>query len=392
MNASGADTYSWSPSTGLNAITGAQVVSTPNSNVTYTVIGMNLTTGCIAQTTNAITVIPAPIINVSSSASTICPGQSSILTASGANAYSWYPSIGLNATNGASVVAQPDSTTIYMVVGSVPFGCTDTAHVTITVSVLPDVIVDVLPDEGCEPLTVTFENHTVGAAAFNWSFGDNSSSTNFSPVHTYNSQGTYPVSLVVTSNGGCLDTINNLASIVHPTPVADFSVTPGLGVVTTINDATFTFLNHSVNATDYKWFFGDGTTDTFKNILHTYHNAGEFNVTLIASGDYGCADTITLYPILVVEDGTVFIPNAFTPNGDGINDVFNIYGTGIANYNLSIYDRIGEMVYQGDENSTGWDATFKGQPVNVGVFVYVVDITYDDGTRVNKKGDLTVVR
>lgn len=75
-----------------------------------------------------------------------------------------------------------------------------------------------------------------------------------------------------------------------------------------------------------------------------------------------------------------------------MNDVFNIFGTGIQHFTLTIFDRIGEMVYQGDEASAGWDATFKGQPVNLGVFVYVADITYDDGTKANKKGDVTVVR
>ena len=393
MNASGAGTYSWSPSTALNVVSGPQVIASPTSSITYTVTGIDGTTGCEAQSTNAITVVNAPSVTVSASSTSICPGQNSVLTANGASAYAWYPATGLNVSNGGVVIANPDSTFTYMVVGSVPTGCTDTAIITISVVTLPDVIVDVLPDEGCEPLTVTFENHTTGAASFNWSFGDNNTSTTTSPVHTYNSQGNYPVTLVVTSLGGCSDTLNNLATIkVHHSPVADFTVEPGLGIVTTINDATFSFLNHSTDADHYRWFFGDGATDTFKNLNHTYVNAGEFNVTLIATADYGCADTITQYPILIVEDGTVFIPNAFTPNGDGMNDVFNIFGTGIRNYTLSIFDRIGELVYEGDESSAGWDATFHGQPVNTGVFFYVAFITYDDGTKANKKGDVTVVR
>jgi gliding motility-associated-like protein len=279
------------------------------------------------------------------------------------------------------------------VVGANTSGCTGSASVTVTVGVLPDVIVDVLPDEGCAPLTVTFDNHTTGASSFDWSFGDNSSSTDVSPVHTYYNQGTYPVTLVVTGQSGCTDTLSNLASIVvHPSPVADFSVEPGIGVVTTLSDATFTFLNHSLYANHYQWLWGDGSTDTFTSVNHTYQHAGDFNVTLIATNDYGCADSVTLYPVIVVDNGTVFIPNAFTPNGDGLNDMFKIYGTGIQSYTLSIYDRLGELVYQGDESTAGWDATFKGQPVNVAVFVYVVDITYDDGTKTNKKGDVTVVR
>ncbi len=393
MNAIGAGSYTWSPSTALNIISGTQVVASPNSSITYTVTGIDLTTGCSAQATNSISIIPAPIVAVSASSTSICSGQNSILAASGANTYSWYPTIGLSGTNGASVISTPDSTMTYMVVGTNLSGCSDTASINITVGTLPDVIVDVLPDEGCEPMTVTFDNHTTGAASFNWSFGDSNSSTNVSPVHTYNAQGTYPVSLVVTSLAGCTDTLNNLATInVHPTPFASFTVNPDFGVVTNINDATFTFLNHSTNATHYKWFFGDGATDSYKNPIHTYLNAGEFNVTLIASGDYDCADTLTLYPIIIVEDGSIFIPNAFTPNGDGMNDVFNIFGTGIQHFTLKIFDRIGELVYEGNEVSPGWDATFRGQPVNVGVFVYVADITYEDGTKANKKGDLTVLR
>ena len=392
LSASGADTYSWSPSIGLNMTTGSNVISSTMNSATYTVTGTIASSGCSGQGTIVISVSPLPSVSINASSTNICANETAILTANGANNYLWSSMNGVAISTASMITVSPDTTTTYMLIGYNQLGCADTAYTTINSVAFPDVVVDVLPDEGCDPLVVKFDNHTTGASIYSWSFGDGNSSNDISPIHTYHT-GSYDVNLTVTSTSGCLDTIIGLANIlVHPTPTANFTVNPGINQITTLDNAQFTFLNYSSNASNYQWNFGDGAVDTFKNVMHIYHEAGDYAVTLIAYNEFGCADTITQGPLNVVEDGSVFIPNTFTPNNDGKNDIFKIRGTGIDNYTMQIFDRWGELVFDGKDGYPQWDGTFKGQPVNIGVYAYVVEINFSDGTKTYKKGDVTIVR
>jgi hypothetical protein len=137
LTASGANTYTWSPVTGLSATTGTTVIASPASTTTYTIIGTNTTTGCSNTQTITVTVNPLPVVTVAPANSTICAGQQVTLTASGANTYTWSPSTGLSATTGASVTATPNSTITYTVTGS-SSGCTATQTASITVNPCTD--------------------------------------------------------------------------------------------------------------------------------------------------------------------------------------------------------------------------------------------------------------
>jgi gliding motility-associated-like protein len=94
----------------------------------------------------------------------------------------------------------------------------------------------------------------------------------------------------------------------------------------------------------------------------------------------------------VIDQHDVFVPEAFSPNGDGQNDVFMIRGAGIKNIHLYVYDRIGEKVFESTDINLGWDGTYKGQPMNTAVFVYHADIFFTDGTTTFLKGDVSLVR
>ena len=134
LTASGASTYSWSPSTGLSATTGASVTANPANTTIYTVTGTDANT-CSNTAMATVTVNPLP--NVSVNSATICAGASTSLTASGASTYSWSPATGLSGTTGASVTANPSNTTIYTVTGTDANTCSNTAPSTVTVTPLP---------------------------------------------------------------------------------------------------------------------------------------------------------------------------------------------------------------------------------------------------------------
>ncbi|MGK4568078.1 LamG-like jellyroll fold domain-containing protein [Flavobacterium sp. 3HN19-14] len=138
LTATGATTYSWSPSTGLSATTGATVTATPSVTTVYTVTGTN-GNGCFSSATVTVTV-DNPSVNVVAGSSSICPGGSTSLTASGASTYAWSPSSGLSATTGATVTANPTTSTTYTVTGTNAFGCVASKSITITVKPAQEIV------------------------------------------------------------------------------------------------------------------------------------------------------------------------------------------------------------------------------------------------------------
>ncbi|WP_242928728.1 gliding motility-associated C-terminal domain-containing protein [Pontibacter vulgaris] len=141
LTASGADTYTWAPATGLSTTTGSKVTAYPTETTTYTITGVNKTTGCTSTTTYKVVVNTPPTVQATSSTPEICVGQgSAILTATGADTYTWAPAAGLSATTGKSVTATPDKTTTYTVTGfNSETGCNSTTTVTVKVNPLPEV-------------------------------------------------------------------------------------------------------------------------------------------------------------------------------------------------------------------------------------------------------------
>lgn len=141
LTASGANTYSWTPSTGLSATTGSSVTASPSVTTTYTVTGTNTTTGCVKSVTKMITVNPLPNVAVTAAANNICIGSSTSLTATGASTYTWSPATGLNATTGATLIANPTSATTYTVVGTDANTCSNSTSVAISVTQMPSISV-----------------------------------------------------------------------------------------------------------------------------------------------------------------------------------------------------------------------------------------------------------
>jgi gliding motility-associated-like protein len=119
--------------------------------------------------------------------------------------------------------------------------------------------------------------------------------------------------------------------------------------------------------------------------------AGTYHYTLVINYNQSCKviDTVT---ILVESEHIVYIPNSFTPNGDGVNDVFLAFPRGVKFINLNIFDRWGELVFESQDEAHGWDGRFKGEMMPPGVYVYQTDITFNDGYTLHNKGSITLIR
>jgi gliding motility-associated-like protein len=245
-----------------------------------------------------------------------------------------------------------------------------------------------MPDSVCLPALVNFIDQSTNATTWNWIFGDGNTSTQANPSNTYNSAGTYTVFLVSGNPATCnlFDTSQKVINV-FPSPVADFSWTPNPPEPNTPNQ----FTNLSTGAKRYLWDFGDGTTDTITNPVHVYDKDGTYNVCLTATNEYGCVDTVCK-PVRGIVLPLVDVPTGFSPNGDGINDVVYVKGYGIDKMTFRIFNRWGEKVFESTRKSDGWDGRYKSIMQEMEVYGYTLSVTFFDGTKDFKKGNITLLK
>lgn len=245
------------------------------------------------------------------------------------------------------------------------------------------------PPKTCEATEVLFNNLSRNALTYLWDFGDGKTSTESSPKHAYDTAGVYTIKLKSFNTGTCngVDSITRSIEVLG-TPTAKFLHEP----IIPVTNEPILFTNTSVGATHYIWDFGDGTNSQLETPRPKYYpRTGTYTVCLQAINEAGCSDTFCkkvdadVYPL-------ADLPNAFSPNGDGANDVLYVRGSGIELLNLRIYNRWGELVFETEEQSMGWDGTFNGKEQPVEAYAYILNVTFIDGTTFSKKGNVTLLR
>lgn len=169
---------------------------------------------------------------------------------------------------------------------------------------------------------------------------------------------------------------------------------PSDTIQTVLSSAGFEFFNQSEGADEYVWDFGDGTTSTEVSPVHVYQDTGHFYVELKALSNGGeCADSITLGPFIVTLDGLLHIPNAFSPNGDGFNDFFIVAGEFLLDYDLRVYSRWGQEIYQSSSISDSWDGRMpNGKGAPQGVYVFRLKATAIGDKSYDETGTITLLR
>ncbi len=394
ISASGANTYAWSPAATLNSSTGAQVTATPLVPTTYTVIGTdgngcsNFSTVTVAQNT--------PLNLVCSPSVTICKGSSVKLSAipqGGGSVYNynWQPSN----LNTQVISVSPTSAVTYTVTltdncGSSPA----TATVSVFVNAVPVVSFTADDTMGCAPLCVAFTNTTPNTLSAAWNFGDGNTSTNNNPSNCYNTAGSYSISLMVTDNNGCSNNLTkNNYVVVYPSPTAAFVSNPGS---TTILNPTISFKDLSVqNITEWQWSFGDGSgsVSNEQNPIFTYEIPGTYSVKLTVTNEFGCKSDAEDV-VLIKKDYALYMPNTFTPNGDSKNDIFLPANIGVDRFKFLIFDRWGDVVFQTEDPSIGWDGKVNGGSSIAQQDVYVWKLTvYDiNNERHSYIGNVNLIR
>lgn len=187
----------------------------------------------------------------------------------------------------------------------------------------------------------------------------------------------------------CIDTINFIINEIHR-PIACFETSTNIGLL--INQS-FLATNCSQYATQYHWDFGDGSSSQVDNPSHFYSESGLKQITLIASNDYDCMDTVS-HTILVNEVSIIYIPNSFTPNGDGINDTFLPVCSFVKEegFSMIIFNRWGQEIFSSNDFLYGWDGNYNGEPAPSGTYSYIIIYENLFGQPFKKIGSINILR
>ncbi len=280
--------------------------------------------------------------------------------------------------------------------------CQDTAWRTIEI-IAPEPIANfALDTSGCAPMTVYFESTSLFAATHFWDFGDGGSSTVANPVYTYYQPGDYTVTLSVTGFGPNQTDEFSIENAVHVRPVAQAAFTVSPNEVFVPSQPVYA-INLSQNATNYEWFFGDGSTSTETNPIYYYQEEGYYDVTLVANNEWNCPDTfLVVDAVWAREIGDINFPNAFTPNlgasSGGLynpqafdNDIFFPQHRGVEAYQLQIFNKWGELLFESNDVAIGWDGYYKGEICKEDVYAWKAKVGFRTGEELIKAGDVTLL-
>lgn len=375
-------TYAWSPNVSANDIA---------SSLSAGIYSVTITdgSGCTSTVTVLLTEPPQVSVTPTAQPNSVCEGASVQINATangGVPAYSfgWNPGFLI----GASHTVTPAATSTYTAVVTDGNGCTATSTVQITVNPKPVASFTGDVNTGCAPVCADFDDvSTISSGtitSWSWDFGDSNTSTSQDPAaHCYTNAGVYSVQLIIVSAAGCADTmsISNLINVLA-VPSAAFGYDPhDLTSLTPL----IQFSDSSANAASWLWTFGDasGSSSIDQHPSFTYDGAGCYPVTLIVSNTAGCADTAEQL-LCIAPEVSLYVPNAFTPDGNGRNDVFMPVGNGISEsgYHFTVYDRWGNLVFETSTLSEGWDGRKRGQSDICQVDTYIWKLHWADLTGV----------
>lgn len=353
-------TYSWSPANAVDDPTASNPTIT-NTTINQFFVTVTNTFGCQSSDSIEINFSEAPLLTATQ-ADPVCAGQEVEITVSGASTYSWSPGRFLNCTDCPTVTARPDSSTTYTVTGTNTFGCENT--LTIPVIVNPPFDLSE-PLEICEGETVDLFEQAIGEA------------------------GTYCEDYI--TSAGCdstqcfVLTVNEVPDLVYNETIEGFRGTdvpvdlpPGFDYSWSPDE----YLSCNDCASTIISIPGDETRD-------------ELLYDIEVLNDEGCGAMASLRVLLndaICEEPFIFVPNAFTPNDDGENDFFQVYGAAIERLELIIVDRWGKTVFESQDPDVQWDGTLEGKKLFTQVFGYYLVVDCIGGERFVKKGNVTLVR
>lgn len=388
--ASGGVTYNWEPSTGLSCDTCADPIVSPDTNTTYTVV-VGSSFGCTTTAQHSIVVRPIPLLETIEDA-TLCKSDNIQLTTQQtyADKIVWSPVDGLNNSRILSPVAMPDVTTTYTVTAESEYGCTISRSV--TVNVITKVAASVSDDmDICfgESVVLNAEVTEAGYRGYQvtWNpINDLDAASIENPTASPEETTTYTM---VAYSGKCIPDTHQVTVNVHQLP----ELTAEEQVPVVENTPIQLQVNAPDNIVSYSWspasYLDDATVED-----PTLNAMQSETYSLHVVDEFGCEADIDV-PVTVVGacGDDLFVPNSFSPNRDGKNDMLYVRGRGITGLKVfRVFDRWGNLVFETNDLNEGWNGIYKGKLMHPAVFVYYYEAVCSNGFVVSRKGNVTLIR
>jgi gliding motility-associated-like protein len=396
LSANGGVNYSWNGPNGfLSGVQNPVVGSTSTLSAgAYTVL-VTAVTGC-TNTATATVNINVPITPMALSNGPICIGSVLSLTASGAATYTWAGPNNFNSTLITPTIAATTTLTggTYTLTAIDANGCVGSTQHIVVVNPLPPVTFTTNA-KGCAPVCITFTcTPEVPIQNYNWNLGNGSATSGTSNIAytCYTTGGVYTISVVATDLNGC-SSVRTATIEAFPKPNADFIYTPNKPIVNNSSEVSFFDQTTGASIIQWNWYFMNNIDfqSGQPNPIFVYKEAGEYVVALMVKSNRGCIDTV-LKRITIGEDFGIYVPNAFTPNEDGVNDIFQPKGFGITKYFLEIFDRWGEKLFTSNNFFVGWDGMYNGKMSQDDVYQWKIKITNVFGYEKEYIGHVTLIK
>jgi gliding motility-associated-like protein len=384
--------YAWNTG-GASSTLPITLTATQTYSVTITDVN-----GCTSSTDITVSLEGPPTVTVSSPETSICAGTTTVLLASAVNAtstFTWQP----GSITGPVIAVTPAGTTTYSV--SVTGTCgTAMSSITIVVNQPPVTLFSADITSGCPPLCMQFKDESSSVSGkiieWQWNFGNGDTSSLENPIYCYPKPGNYSVDLLAVTDSGCSSTLHLVNYVdVYSLPVANFTTTP---LPASILQSTIQFTNESTSdcgIVAWSWNFGDAgdSSSGILNPVHTYLDTGTYCPSLIVTDQHGCVDTatncFTIDPVF-----SFYIPGAFSPNGDGVNDVFEATGSDVKSFEMYIFNRWGTQLFHSTSIKDGWN----GMVNNTGIicqedtYVYMVNAYDNKNQKHSFTGTVTLIK
>ncbi|MCT4581001.1 MAG: PKD domain-containing protein [Flavobacteriales bacterium] len=354
---------------------------------------------CIDDTTVYVEVYAVPQVNFLAQDQCINVGESnftnvSTINSGGFNEWKWNFGDGA-IDNVLHANHQYNSSGNYTVelIGISNNGCSDTITKPVTIYNKPTASMFINKTEDCVPVCFYFADLSTddnGISFWEWEFENHEASIQQHPSICIEEAGEYDVSLIVTNIYNCKDTIIETDLLkARPNPIADFTMSTQL---TDILNPFLSFTNNSFDAQTWKWDLGDGTIDAANyDTENTYNNAGVYPIQLYVENQYGCNDSLTK-DLTVRSKAFHYLPNSFTPNGDGINDAFKVQEESLNFESLSVYDRWGKPVFYSEDILQEWNGTTNGIASKGGTYVWILRYIDEFDNNQIEKGSVTLIK
>lgn len=335
---------------------------------------VSVTDNCLNETDQATSTVTVPVydpivLNESDDIVEQCPYvpftlNVEVLGGAGNYSYEWTGPNGAPMSYSNTLNVAPSETTTYTVLVTDQCGESETAEVTITI-LSPPLLLEITPSQeicpGDSALIEVTATGGFGDYYYEWPHsGETTSSVWVKPDQTTQ------YTVIVMDDCQTFD-VRATTEVVVVKPDADFRPVTDPKYI----GLPITFQNLTQNGSTYQWDFGDGNTSTMVHPNNTYAEPGNYEIMLIATDRKGCIDT-TYRVITILDEFYLYVPNAFTPDGDRFNNTFKISSINVVEFNIQIFNRWGELLFESDDKNFEWDGTHNGELVRDGTYVWKI--------------------